>query len=138
MGGQSLILLDTHCLIWMDQADTRMGRSARGLADAAIETSELAVSVISFWEIALLAAKGRLRMRGAVARWRHEMLERGIVELPLGGGTCIAAAQLQDFHADPADRFIVATTQALRATLVTADQRILSWAGSLERHDGRL
>ena len=43
----------------------------------------------------------------AVARWRHEMLESGIVELPLGGGICIAAARLQDFHADPADRFLV-------------------------------
>jgi PIN domain nuclease of toxin-antitoxin system len=138
VGGQSLILLDTHCLLWMDQADVRMGRSARALADAAIETSELAVSVISFWEVALLEAKGRLRVRGAVTRWRHEMLERGVVELPLGGGTCIAAATLQDFHADPADRFIVATTQALGATLVTADWRILTWTGPLERHDGRL
>jgi PIN domain nuclease of toxin-antitoxin system len=138
MGGDSLILLDTHCLIWMDQADTRMGGAARSLADAAIEAGELVVSVISFWEIAWLVAKGRMRVRGAVARWRHEMLESGIVELPLGGGVCIAAAQLSDFHADPADRFIVATTQALGATLVTADHRILAWTGSLERHDARL
>jgi PIN domain nuclease of toxin-antitoxin system len=133
-----LILLDTHCLVWMDQADTRMGRSARGLADAAIEVTELAVSVISFWEVALLVARGRLGVRRPIARWRHELLERGIVELPLGGGTCIAATQLEDFPADPADRFIVATTQALGATLVTADQRILAWAGPLERHDARL
>jgi PIN domain nuclease of toxin-antitoxin system len=138
VGRKSLILLDTHALIWMDQADTRMGRSARSLADAAMEAGDLVVSVISFWEIALLVAKGRMRVRGAVARWRHEMLESGIVELPLGGGTCIAAAQLQDFHADPADRFIVATTQALGATLVTADQRMLAWTGPLERHDARL
>ena len=122
MGGESLILLDTHCLIWMDQADTRMGRSARGLADAAIEAAELAVSVISFWEVALLMARGRLRLRRPVVRWRHELLERGIVELPLGGATCIAAARLQDFHADPADRFIVATAQAVGAMLVTADR----------------
>lgn len=138
MGGQSLILLDTHCLIWMDQADTRMGQSARALADGAIEASELAVSVISFWEIALLVAKRRLRVHSAVDRWRHELLERGIVELPLAGGTCLAAAQLQNFHPDPADRFIVATTRALGATLVTADQRILAWTGSLKRHDARL
>jgi PIN domain nuclease of toxin-antitoxin system len=138
VGGKSLILLDTHCLVWMDQADTRMGRSARQLADAAIEVTELAVSVISFWEVALLVARGRLGVRRPIARWRHELLERGIVELPLGGGTCIAAAQLQGFHADPADRFIVATTQTLGATLVTADQRILAWAGPLERHDARL
>lgn len=94
--------------------------------------------MISFWEVALLVAKGRLRVRGAAARWRHEILERGVIELPLCGGTCIAAARLQDFHADPADRFIVATTQALGATLVTADRRILTCTGPLERHDGRL
>jgi len=138
VGSESLILLDTHCLIWMDQADPRMGRSARGLADAAIEVGELAVSVISFWEVALLLTRGRLRIREPATRWRHELLERGVVELPLGGGTCIAAPQLGDFPADPADRFIVATTQALGATLVTADQRILAWAGPLERHDARL
>jgi PIN domain nuclease of toxin-antitoxin system len=106
------------------------------LADAAIEVTELAVSVISFWEVALLVARGRVR--GPVARWGRELLEHGIVELSLGGGTCIAATQLEDFPADPADRFIVATTQALGATLVTADQRILAWTGPLERHDARL
>jgi PIN domain nuclease of toxin-antitoxin system len=134
MGGESLILLDTHCLVWMDQADRRMGRSARALANAA---TELAISVISFWEIALLVARGRLRMHEPVTLWRHELLERGIIELPLGGGTCIAAAQLQDFHANPADRFIVASAQAIGALLVTADQRILAWPGSLDRHDAR-
>jgi PIN domain nuclease of toxin-antitoxin system len=122
----------------MDQADTRMGPSARDLADAAIEVAELAISVISFWEVALLVARGRLRVREPVASWRHELLERGIVELPLGGGTCIAAARLQDFHADPADRFIVATAQAIGATLITADQRILGWTGQLDRHDACL
>jgi hypothetical protein len=28
--------------------------------------------------------KGRLRVRAPMARWRYELLERGIVELPLG------------------------------------------------------
>jgi PIN domain nuclease of toxin-antitoxin system len=138
VGGESLILLDTHCLIWMDQADPRMGRSARGLADAAIKVGELAVSVISFWEIALLVTRGRLRVREPATRWRRELLERGMVELPIGGGTCIAAAQLQGFHADPADRFMVATAQAVGARLVTADERILAWTGQLDRHDARL
>ena len=122
----------------MDQADPRMGRSARGLADAAIEVGELAVSVISFWEVALLLTLGRLRIREPATRWRHELLERGVVELPLGGGTCIAAAQLEQFHADPADRFMVATAQAVGARLVTADQRILAWPGPLDRQDARL
>lgn len=138
MGSQPLILLDTHCLVWMDQASTRMGRSARDLADAATEAGDLGVSVISFWEIALLVTKGRLRIRQPLINWRHDLLRRGIVELPLGGATCIAAARLQDLHADPADRFIVATAQELDAKLVTADKRILAWPGTLDRHDARL
>ena len=35
------------------------------------------------------------------------------------------AAELLDMHADPADRFLVATAQVLDLTLVTADQRLL-------------
>jgi PIN domain nuclease of toxin-antitoxin system len=61
-----------------------------------------------------------------------------MVQLPLGGRTCIAAAQLQGFHADPADRFMVATAQAVGARLITAEERILAWAGPLDRHDARL
>lgn len=138
MGGEPLILLDTHCLVWMDQADARMGRAARRVADAAIEAAELAVSVISFWEIALLVTKGRLRIGESVSRWRRDLLERGIVELPLAGEACLAAVQLQDFHADPADRFIVATARAVGGTLITADEKILVWPGALDRLDARL
>lgn len=138
MGSQSLILLDTHCLVWMVQANTRMGRSSRGLADTAIEVGDLGVSVISFWEIALLVTKRRLRIRQPLTNWRHDLLRRGVVELPLGGATCIAAVRLENFHADPADRFIVATAQVIGAKLVTADESILAWPGPLDRHDARL
>jgi PIN domain nuclease of toxin-antitoxin system len=138
VGGEPLILLDTHCLVWLDQADTRMGETARDLAEAAIEVANLAVSVISFWEIALLVTRGRLRARQPVSRWRHDLLEHGVIELPLGGGICIVAAHLQDFHAGPADRFIVATAQAISAKLVTADDKMLAWQGALDRQDARL
>ena len=42
----------------------------------------------------------------------------------------IAAASCrlpEPFHADPADRMIVATARELRATIVTADARILAY-----------
>jgi len=45
--------------------------------------------------------------------------------------------ELDAFHADPADRFIAASAIWHRATLLTADQAILNWPGSLERLDGR-
>jgi len=36
---------------------------------------------------------------------------------------------------DPFDRLIVSTALVEQATLMTADQRILSWPGGLERQD---
>ncbi|MBM3580047.1 MAG: type II toxin-antitoxin system VapC family toxin, partial [Alphaproteobacteria bacterium] len=35
---------------------------------------------------------------------------------------------MDDFHGDPADRIIVATTKMLGATLLTRDKKILDWA----------
>jgi PIN domain nuclease of toxin-antitoxin system len=122
----------------MDQAVERMGRSARRLADRGIGAGDLAISAISFWEVALLVRKGRLRLEPSLVVWRHDLLERGVVELPLGGATCIAAAQLENFHADPADRLIVASAQEIGATLLTADEKILDWPGRLDRRDARV
>jgi PIN domain nuclease of toxin-antitoxin system len=93
---------------------------------------------ISFWEIALLVRKGRLRLIQSLGAWRRDLLKRGVIELPLGGATCIAAGQLEHFHADPVDRLIVATAQELGATLVTADEKILAWPGRLDRRDARV
>jgi PIN domain nuclease of toxin-antitoxin system len=50
----------------------------------------------------------------------------------------IAAAQLENFHADPADRLMVATVQELGATPLTADEKILAWPGQLDRRDARI
>ena len=138
MGGQSLIQLDTHCLLWLDQAVERMGRQARSLADAAIDAGDLAVSAISFWEVAMLCGKGRLIMNQPLPLWRRDWLQRGLIELPLSGAIGIEAAGLTGFHADPADRWLVATAREVGATIMTADNRILAWPGRLDRHDARV
>ena len=122
----------------MDQAVERMGSSARQLADAAIGTSGLAVSAISFWEVALLVRKGRLRLERSLGVWRRELLGGGVIDLPLGGAGCIGAAELENFHADPADRLIVASAREISATLLTADEKILDWPGRLDRRDARV
>jgi PIN domain nuclease of toxin-antitoxin system len=83
------------------------------------------------------AARGRIALEPSVDRWRLRVLGLGIQEVTLTGDIAIAAARLPDFHADPADRIIVATGMAAGATLVTADDRILGWPGKLKRHDAR-
>lgn len=132
-----MILLDTHALLWLATGNERLGARARRLADRALAEDELSVSAVSFWEVAMLAAKERLALTRPAAKLRAELLASGLVEVPLSGDVAIAATELDGFHADPADRFIVATAQAIVATLLTADSRILDWPGRLKRHDAR-
>ncbi len=131
-----LILLDTHALIWLDQDDPALGSEARKRADLALQQSKLAVSAISFWETAMLVAKGRLTMTLPATAWRRDLLSLGLVEIPVDGEIGIAAAQI-DLHGDPADRLIVATAQLKGATLLTADQSLLQWDNTLVRFDAR-
>jgi PIN domain nuclease of toxin-antitoxin system len=138
VGCKPLILLDTHCLLWLDQAVERMSRRARRLVDAASRAGDLGVSAISFWEVAMLVAKQRLRISQPLASWRREWLQQGVVELPMTGAIGIDAALLATFHTDPADRWIVATAREIDAVLLTADDRILAWPGRLDRQDARV
>lgn len=127
-----MILLDTHVILWMRLGDAQLGTNARIEIDRAWQSGEVAVSAISFWEIAMLQHKGRIRFPEDVNLWRREQLEQGVAEVAVNGAIGIRAVGLADFHADPADRLIVAT--ALEGhRLVTADDRILRWSGPLSR-----
>lgn len=133
-----MILLDTHVLLWMDADHPQLGPRSRALIEAAWRSGRLAVSAISFWEVALLAALGRIVLPAPASAWRGNLLTAGLVELPLDGGTGIQAVELAGLHKDPADRFIAATALQLDATLLTADPRLLDWDHPLARHDARL
>lgn len=132
-----MIVLDTHALIWLTTSARKLGRRTNAFIDQAWDAGAIAVSGISFWEAALLAAAGRVKLP-AVAQWRADRLADGLRELPLDGEVAIRAAGLGGLPGDPADRFIVATVLTHGATLVTADERILGWSGKLQRLDARL
>ena len=132
-----MVLLDTHALIWVVEGNERLGRRVSRLADAALATDRLFVASISFWEIAMLVNRGRIVVDPSIDQWRLRVLGLGVQETPLTGDIAIAAVHLAGLHGDPADRIIVATGVATGATLVTADDRILEWPGSLKRQDAR-
>lgn len=137
MGSEPLVLLDSHALLWLNSAAPILGRRARRAADGALRNQRLAVSAISFWEVALLRQADRVDLHQPLERWRADLLESGVQEIPVTGDIGILAATLPGFHADPADRIIVATAATHRALLLTADERILEWPGELRRHDAR-
>ena len=132
-----MILFDTHTLLWLRAGDPRLGPVARAEIQQAWEDDDLALSAISLWEIAMLRDKARIRYPDEVALWRREQLGQGVVEIPVDGEIEIRAATIVDFHADPADRIIVATALGGHR-LVTGDERILAWSGDLDLLDARV
>ena len=129
------IILDTHVLVWLCEGNERLGKKALKLINQASTSEQLAVATISFWEIAMLVEKGRLKMLMKVADFRRKLLTDGLLELPLSGSAAIIAAAFTGFHGDPADRIVVATALEEGAVVVTADQKILSWAGLKDKVD---
>ena len=119
-------------MLWLRLGDERLGSRARSEIEQAWQSNALAVSAISFWEVAMLVDKGRIRLAEDVRAWRQEHLDQGVVEIPVDGEIGVRAANLTGFHPDPADRLIVATA-LVGHRLVTSDRRILEWPGKLSR-----
>lgn len=132
-----MIVLDTHVLVWADNADRKLGRKTRTLIEGLWASGKVAVPAISFWEVGLLQARKRLRLRVAIGDWRSAILAAGVIELPLDGSVALRALDLAGLHDDPVDRFVAATALVHGATLVTADERLLGWQHPLDRHDAR-
>lgn len=126
------LLLDTHVLIWLAEGLAELGASARELVDDAAAAHGVAVSAISFWEVAMLAQRGRLSLSQPVGVWRERVVSApGVVEAAIDGSVAIESVQLPgDLHADPADRLIVATARVHGWRLATRDRRLLDYGAA--------
>lgn len=83
----------------------------------------------------MLHARKRIMLAAAPAEMRNMLLTTGVIELPIDGYIATLAVQLEGLHKDPADRFIAAAALTHKATLVTADARLLAWKHELKRHN---
>ena len=112
------LLLDTHVLLWQLAGTRPLGERAHAAIAAA---SELAFSVVSFAEIGVKAAVGKL----VVPDDLHAHVARtGVRVLGLSADHGLAVTALPLHHRDPFDRLLVAQAQRDGFTLVTADARI--------------
>lgn len=120
------LLLDTHTLLWWQAGSDRLSSRARRLIDGA---PRLFLSAISVWELAMLVDQGTVALDRPTQIWVHDLLTDGIVTLAeLTPAIAVAAAQLDDFTGDHADRIIYATAVQNQLTLVTKDERLADYA----------
>ena len=125
-----MIVIDTHVLVWwVSEFGTLSSAAKRALKNATKSGSEVLISSISAWEIAMLVEKGRLVLSMDVERWLDEVAQiDGVRFVPVDNEIGIKSAVLPGtFHKDPADRMIVATARKLAVPLVTADEKIIRY-----------
>jgi PIN domain nuclease of toxin-antitoxin system len=116
------LLLDTHIWLWSLREPDRLGR--RVIQELRNRENEIWLSPISTWEALMLHAKGRIRLPPDLAQWLARATAP-LLEAPLTHEIALISRELHLPHNDPADRFLAATAQVLRLTLVTADSHLL-------------
>jgi PIN domain nuclease of toxin-antitoxin system len=125
-----MILLDTHVLIWWISDPEKLSVNAAKAIKRESENGELLVSSISVWEIYLLVTKGRLTLTMDVDRWIEQIEQLPFIQfIPVTNRIAAKSVTLpEDFHADPADRIIVATAREKGIMLITSDERIRNYS----------
>lgn len=122
------MLIDTHIWVWWVGGDPRLKPSYLSAITEA-EVTGIFVSIISVWEVAKLVEHGKLTLSIPVEDWlKAAETYRGLSVLPLTTEIVIDSTQLPgEFHKDPADQLIVATSRVNGMTLMTMDTKILAY-----------
>ena len=114
------LLLDTHVVLWQLGGLRRMGERAQRLLD----TSEPALSVVSFVEIGIKVSVGKLVVPDD---FEAQVRREGVSILTLTPAHGLAVAELPLHHRDPFDRLLIAQARCEGMTLMTADAAIMAY-----------
>ena len=118
------VLLDTHSFLWwMSQRGARLSPSARDVILP--ESTQVLISVVTAWELALKAGAGRLDLPEPVERYLPRRIRRHRLKvLDITLEHAIRAGRLPPIHRDPFDRMLVAQAQVEGIPIVTNDPAI--------------
>lgn len=119
------LLLDTHALLWSIIEPDRLSPEARSaITDPA---SQVVVSAVSFWEISIKTALGKLRLEEVTPEQLVDFAQQqGFELLPLDPRLAASFSRLPvaPQHRDPFDRMLVWQAISLGYTLVSRDRKI--------------
>ena len=115
------LLLDTHVVLWQLSGARPLGARA---TDAIGAATELAFSVVSFAEIGVKVAVGKLTVPDDL---HARIIDTGIRILGLSAEHGLSVARLPLHHRDPFDRLLIAQAQESGLTLMSADARMRAY-----------
>jgi PIN domain nuclease of toxin-antitoxin system len=115
------LLLDTHVVLWELVGTRTVGTDARA---AILGADELAFSVVSFAEIGVKAAIGKLVVPDDL---HQHILGSGLRILGLAPDHGLGVADLPMHHRDPFDRLLISQARSEGLAIVTADRRFADY-----------
>ncbi len=125
-----MYLLDTHIACWAAFDADRLSPKIRSTIEKALSQNILAIADISLWEISMLIQQRQLIITLPLQQWIQQLVDSLYLQvIPMTPQIVADSIQLPEgFHADLADRLIVATARCFNATLITQDEEILNWS----------
>lgn len=115
------VLLDSHVVHWWSSDPAELSRAATAAIEAA---DDLAVSAVTWYELAWLAKHERIELSTPLRSWLEEIARdvRTVGITPAIADTAVTLPST--FPGDPADRIIYATAIDHGWRLVTKDRRV--------------
>lgn len=112
-------LLDTHVVLWWLTEPAKISKQARAII--ADRENSICVSSVSFWELSIKSALGRVNIPNNLLT----ILRTNSFEIiPLEAEEALSVADLPDLHKDPFDRMLIAQAKYNDLVLITRDKII--------------
>ena len=126
---QMKYMLDTHTWIWWHMNPQKLSQKVKKIIADTNRYDEIILSAISPWEFSKLLESKKIGISCDPEDWINSALDMPKFRLvPLFPVLAYRSTVLpQPFHNDPADQIIVATAREENATILTKDERILSY-----------
>lgn len=116
------LLLDTHVFLWWVTRTPRI--SGPVLSEIRQPDTEIFVSVVTFWEIAIKKSLGRLVYPNEFAAYSRQQLAENdfrALDVTLDHTAALHDLPMRADHRDPFDRMLVAQATAEKLAIVSAD-----------------
>jgi PIN domain nuclease of toxin-antitoxin system len=114
-------LLDTHAFLWIVREDNRLTDEVRDIFSDS--TTEILLSVVSIWEMAIKIRLGKLEIEGRLGRFidKHA-IGNNVRLLNVSEEHVLPLEKLPLHHRDPFDRLLVCQSKEEKLPILSSDK----------------
>jgi len=123
------LLLDTHILLRAAGDPEKLPVKIRELIED--EENTLFFSAASLWEIVIKNGLGRNDFQIEPRMFRASLIDNGYLEVSITSEHVLFVHDLPPLHKDPVDRILVAQSSIEGMALLTVDQAVIDYGGSV-------